>query len=130
MVPLVQKRESGMNYRVNGLFILLTLILSVFIWSGCTDNTQPSDEDIVRAIDDSGIMKRADESFTVVPPVIIMQRGERNKDGSWPVKVKFTLTYKMGDGRTSLPTETTTSFRILRAKDNAGKSVWKALAGS
>jgi hypothetical protein len=119
-----------MRSRINGFFILLTLILSAFIWPGCTDNTQPSDEDIIKAIDDSGIMKRADGSFTVVPPVTIAQRGERNKDGSWPVKVKFTLMYKMSDGTNAPPTETTTSFRIFKAKDNAGKSVWQARSGS
>ena len=119
-----------MRNRVNGIFALLMLMLSAFIWSGCTSNTPPSDEDIIKAIDDSGIMKRADGSFTVVPPVIVAQRGERNKDGSWPVKVKFTLTYKMNDGQNSPPTETTTSFRIFRDKDSAGKSGWKAQLGS
>jgi len=118
-----------MRNRAYGAFVLLMLIMSVFLWSGCTDNTQPSDEEIIKAIDDSGIMKRADGKFTVVPPVTIVQREQRNKDGAWPVKVKFTLTYKMADGQNSPPTETTTSFRIIRAKDNAGKSVWKALLG-
>jgi hypothetical protein len=118
-----------MKNRKYGIFILLTLMLSALVLSGCTDSSQPTDEDIINAIDASGIMKRADGGLTVVPPVIIAQRGERNKDGSWPVKVKFTLTYKMGDGKTSPPTETTTSFKIFRAKD-AGKSVWKAQLGS
>jgi hypothetical protein len=94
------------------------------------DQTKPSDEDIIKAIDDSGIMKRADGSFTVVPPVTVVQKGKQNKDGSWPVQVKFTLTYKLKDGRTSPPTQTTTSFRILRAKNNEGKAVWQAQLGS
>ena len=114
-------------YRISALFMLM---LSVFILSGCSNAVPPSDEDIIKAVDDSGIMKRADGSFTVVPPVTIVQKGERNKDGSWPVKVKFTLTYKMSDGKNSPPTETTTSFRIFRAKDSAGKSGWKAQLGS
>ncbi len=118
-----------MRNRVNGIFALSMLMLFAFIWTGCTDNSQPLDEDIINAIDASGIMKRADGSLTVVPPVIVAERGQQNKDGSWPVKVKFTLTYKMGDGKTSPPTETTTSFKIFRAKD-AGKSVWKAQLGS
>jgi hypothetical protein len=74
-------------------------------------------------------MKRADGSITVVPPVTIVERGPRNKDGSWPVRVKFTLTFKMPDGQISPSTETTTSFRIFRAKE-AGKSAWKAQLGS
>jgi hypothetical protein len=90
----------------------------------------PSDEDIIKAIDDSGIMKREDGSLTVVPPVKVVEKGKLNKNGSWPVKVKFTLKYKMKDGRTTPPTETTTSFRIFEMKDNAGKTVWKAQLGS
>jgi len=119
-----------MRSRVNGFVLVLTLILSAFIWTGCSSATPPSDEDIVKAIDDSGIMKKADGSFTVVPPVTIAERGERNKDGSWPVKVTFTLTYKMNDGQISPPTQTTTAFRIFRAKDSEGKSGWKAQLGS
>jgi hypothetical protein len=152
-----------MRKKVNGVFVLLTLMLSVLIWSGCSKKSQPSgkdaskaqpqpdvskvqsqysskdvskaqlppsDEDIIKAIDDSGIMKREDGSFTVVPPVKVVEKGKRNKSGSWPVKVKFTLKYKMKDGRISPPTGTTTLFSIFEAKDNAGKSVWKAQLGS
>jgi hypothetical protein len=90
----------------------------------------PSDEDIIKAIDDSGIMKREDGSLTVVPPVKVVQKGKQYKDGSWPVKVKFTLQYKMKDGKTTPPTETTTSFRIFESKDSAGKSVLKAQLGT
>jgi len=149
-----------MRSRANGVFILLTLTLSALIWSGCSKQSQPSgkddvkansqpdvsksqsqpyvsktqsqpsDEDIIKAIDDSGIMKRADGSLTVVPPVKVVQKGKQDKSGSWPVKVKFTLIYKMRDGRTSSPTETTSSFRIFEEKDNEGKPVWKARLGS
>lgn len=119
-----------MRIRINGVFTIVMLLLFAFIWSGCTDNSQPADEDVIKAIDASGIMKRADGSITVLPPIIVAQRGERNKDGAWPVKVRFTLTYKMNDGRNSPPTETTTSFKIFRAKDNSGKSAWKAQLGS
>jgi hypothetical protein len=124
------KKERKMRNRRSEIFALFMLMLAACMWSGCTSNTQPSDEDIIKAIDDSGIMKRADGSFTVVPPVTVAQRGERNKDGSWPVKVTFTLTYKMNDGQISQPAQTTTSFRIIRSKDSAGKSVWKAQLGS
>jgi len=155
-----------MKNRVNGVFVLLVLILSVLIWSGCSKQSQPpgkdvskaqsqysskdiskvqsqysgkgvskaqlqpSDEDVIKAIDDSGIMKREDGSFTVVPPVKIVEKGKRNKSGSWPVKVKFTIKYKMKDGRIAPPRETTSLFTIFETKDNAGKSVWKAKLGS
>ena len=143
----------------NRIIVLLTLMLSVLIWSGCSKKSQPSgkdvskaqaqysgkavqsqysgkgagkaqaqpsDEDIIKAIDDSGIMKREDGSLTVVPPVKVVQKGKQDKDGSWPVKVKFTLKYKMKNGRTTPPAETTTSFRIFAVKDNAGNTVLKA----
>jgi len=125
------EKESGMKNRVNVFFVLLTLLLSAFVLAGCSKAvSQPSDEEIIKAIDDSGIMKRADGSLTVVPPVIIAERGKQNKDGSWPVKITFTLTFKSKDGRDSPPTQTTTTFKIFRAKDNAGKKVWQAQLGS
>ncbi len=95
-----------------------------------TSNAQPSDADIIKAIDDSGIMKRPDGSFTVVPPVKIVEKGKRNKNGSWPVKVTFTLKYTMKDGRVPPPTETTTLFSIFETRDNEDKSVWNARLGS
>jgi len=151
-----------MRSRMNVVFVVLALILSALIWSGCSKQSQPpgkdagkaqsqysakgvqsqysgkgsgkaqaqpSDEDIVKAIDDSGIMKREDGSLTVIPPVKVVEKGKQDKDGSWPVKVKFTLTYKMKGGKSTPPTETTTSFRISGEKDNAGKTVWKAQLG-
>lgn len=92
--------------------------------------SQPSNEDIIKAIDDSGIMKREDGSLTVVPPVKVVEKGKLNKNGTWPVKVKFTLQYKNKDGRVTRPIETTTSFRIFQVKDSAGKSAWKAKLGT
>jgi len=125
------EKESKMRNRVTGILAVLTLLLSAFVLAGCSKAvSQPSDEEIIKAIDDSGIMKRTDGSLTVVPPVIVAERGKQNKDGSWPVKITFTLTFKSKDGRNSPPTQTTTSFKVFRAKDNAGKKVWQAQLGS
>ena len=110
-----------MRSRINGVFVVLTLMLSALTWSGCSKKSQPpgkdagkaqsqysvskaqsqysgkgagkaqaqpSDEDIIKAIDDSGIMKREDGSLTVVPPVKVVQKGKQDKNGSWPVKVQ------------------------------------------
>ena len=152
-----------MRNRVNGVFVVLTLMVSVLIWSGCSKKsqptgkdvskaqpqadvskvqaqysskkvsmplTQPSDAEIIKAIDDSGVMKREDGSFTVVPPVKVVEKGKWNKNGAMPVKVKFTLKYKMKDGKISSPTATTSLFMISEVKDNMGKSVWQAQLGS
>jgi len=128
-VELFFGKESEMGKRRNSIFIIAALLALASLWSACSRNAQPpSDEEIIRAIDDSGIMKRADGSIEVVPPVRIAERGERNKDGSWPVKVTFTLTHRMSDGRKSPPMETTALFKISRGKDKAGTSVWVASA--
>jgi hypothetical protein len=152
-----------MRNRVNGIFVVLALVLSTLIWSGCSKKSQPSDKDnvkvqpqaavsevqaqysskkvsmpltqpsdaeIIKAIDDSGTMKRADGSFTVVPPVKVVEKGKWNKNGAMPVKVKFTLKYKMKDGKISPPTATTSLFMISEVKDSMGKSAWKAQLGS
>ena len=143
-----------MRRRVKGVFVLCALMLSACIVSGCSKksqpagkdvpkafsqptggiinktSTKPSDEVIIKAIDDSGIMKREDGSLTVVPPAKVVQKGKQDKGGAWPVKVKFTLKYKMKDGKTTPPTETTTSFRIFNEKDSTGKSVLKAQLGT
>ncbi len=120
-----------MGRKINSIFIIVVFVSLACVWSACSRNTEPpSDEEIIRAIDDSGTMKRADGSIEIVPPVRIAERGERNKDGSWPVKVTFTLTYRMGAGQKSPPAKTTTLFRIFRGKDKDGKSVWQARLGS
>lgn len=119
-----------MRNRVNGLLAALTILLSAFLWSGCTSHAQPTDEEIIKAIDTSGTLNRSDGSITIIPPLKIVERGAQRKDGSWPVKVKITLTLRMPDGQVSPPTETTTSFKIFREKDNAGKKVWMAQLGA
>jgi hypothetical protein len=111
-------------------FVVLAVIVSAFMWSSCTSHAQPTDEDIMKAIDASGALNRADGSLTVIPPLKIVERGAQRKDGSWPIKVKITLTLRMPDGQVSPPTETTTSFKIFRGKDNAGKKVWVAQLGA
>jgi hypothetical protein len=120
-----------MRKRMTAVFVLSLLLFAPFLWSGvCFAASPPSDKDIIKAIDASGSMKSADGKFAVIPPTTVTQIGKRNKDGSWPVKVTFHLTHKLEDGRMSPPTETTTSFRIFRAKDDSGKPVWKAKLGS
>ena len=143
LIPFIGVRESKMRNRVKSMLVFMMVLLSIGTWSECSvaappagqkaakaGSPPPSDAEIIKAIDDSGIMKRADGSFTVVPPVVIAEKGKRNKDGSWPVKVRFTLKYKMSDGKNSPPTKTTTSFRIFRDKDGAGDAAWKAQLGS
>jgi hypothetical protein len=122
------EKEQVMRISPSKVFAVFAVLL-VALMGGCTSNAQPQDEDIIKAINDSEIIK-ANQRFTVVPPIIISERGQQNKDGSWPVKVTLTITYKMNDGRTSPPTQTMTSFRIIRAKDNGGRPGWRAQLGA
>ena len=110
---------------VSLLFIVTALIVST---AGCSKFSQPSDAQILKAIDDSGVLKG--KSFTITSPLVIMERGKQNKDGSWTVRVKMTLTMQLPDGKTSEPKENNTYFRIFKGKDSSGHSVWKAILGS
>jgi hypothetical protein len=58
---------------------------------------------------------------------VVVNRGGRDKDGYWPVSVKMTMIMQRPDGSKTEPKETTTTFRIRKVKDAAGKSVWKAI---
>ena len=106
------------------LFLVAALILST---AGCSKFSRPSDAQIIKAIDDSGVLKN--ESFTITSPLEIVERGNQNKDGSWTVRVKMTLTMHLQNGKTTEPKENSTYFRIFKAKDSAGHSVWKAVLG-
>lgn len=108
------------------LLVMLALTLNGV---GCSRLFQPSDAEVLTAIDNSGILKN-NSSFTITSPVVIVERLRRNEDGSWPVRVKMTMTIKMMDGKISEPRENTTTFRIIKSTDSAGRSVWKAVLGS
>ncbi len=105
-------------------FVTAFTVLSV----GCSKFSRPSDAEVLKAIDDSGILKS--QSFTITSPLVIEERGNQNKDGSWPVRVKMTLTMKLANGTITEPKENSTYFRIFKAKDSGGHSVWKAALGS
>lgn len=110
---------------VYSLFFVTAMIVST---ASCSRFSRPSDAEVLKAIDDSGILKS--QSFTITSPLVIEERGNQNKDGSWPVRVKMTMTMHLADGKTSEPKENSAYFRIFKAKDSAGHSVWKAALGS
>lgn len=111
-----------------GIKIVLALLLIVvtFQVTGCNNLIGPSDEEVIKAINDSGILK--DGGFTVAAPIVVLEKGKQGKDGSWPVKIKLTLTLMTGTGQTSTRV-TTPLFRIHKSKDSAGKTVWTAIVG-
>ncbi len=109
---------------------VLLLVMLVFNVFGCSRfSSEPSDEDIIRAINESGLNKAS--GFTVTSPIVIVEKGKRQEDGSWPVKVKFKVRFiltKDGSSR-EVESETSPSYRIYKTKGSTGKSVWAARLG-
>jgi len=117
-----------MKNKAAGFFITVLLLTLTMNGVGCSRFFQPSDAEVLKAIDDSGVLKS--NSFTITSPVVIVERLKRNNDGSWPVRVKMTIAIQMPNGKTSEPKENSTTFRISKSTDSAGRSVWKAVLGS
>jgi hypothetical protein len=114
----------GKAIRIFMVLFLTTLILSM---AGCSRFSQPSDAEVIKAIEDSGILKG--KTFTITSPLVVLERSAQTKDGSWPVKVKMTMIIQMPDGTLSNPRENTPTFRIFKSTDSAGHAVWKAALG-
>jgi hypothetical protein len=117
-----------MRWKISLLVILVWISASVLSVGGCSMSTPPTDTEILKAIDESGILMG--KGFTVTSPVVVVEKGPRKQDGSWPVKVKVTMTMQLPNGKMSEPRENTPMFRVFKAPDNAGRSVWKAALGS
>jgi hypothetical protein len=109
------------------LSLLIVLVVNVL---GCSRISGPSDEEVIKAINDSGLFSGGVEKFTLKSPIVILEKGRRNSDGSWLVKVKMTFTYTMVDGHESKLMDREPVFRLSKSKDSSGKTVWKALLGS
>ncbi len=116
--------------KIRVMFFSLLLLLSALLvnGTGCSSFSRPSDEEVVKAINDSGILKG--DNFTIISPLTVVERGSQNKDGSWTFRVKMTMTMTLPNGKISEPRENAPYFRISKEKDSFGKSVWKARLGS
>jgi hypothetical protein len=104
-------------------FAFLLFMVSVFSFSGCSKLSGPSDAEVIRAVSESEFFTHG---ITLQPPTVIMEKNGRNKDGSWPVTVKVKFTYDIGNGQVSAPVEKVLVFYLRKAKDSAGKDIWKA----
>jgi hypothetical protein len=116
-----------MRSRVAVVSLLILVTALIVSTAGCSKFSRPSDAEIIKAIDDSGILKG--KNFTVIPPLEIVERRDQNKDGSWTVRVKMTITMQFINGKTSEPVANDTYVRIFKAKDSAGHTVWMAKLG-
>jgi hypothetical protein len=106
---------------------LLLLIVVALHGAGCTNLSGPSDEEVIKAVNDSGILKGG--GFTVVEPIVILEKSRWETEGSWPVTLKLTMTMVKGDGQT-VTIVTTPKFKIHKSKDSTGKTVWTAKLGA
>jgi hypothetical protein len=111
--------------KISCYFALLVLMVYAFSFSGCSRLSGPSDAEVIKAVHESEFFK----DLTLQSPPVVLERGGRNKDGSWPVKVKVVFTYEIKDKQTSAPMQKTLIFNLYKQKDNAGHDVWRAALG-
>jgi len=116
-----------MKSKVKYIALFLLVMVCTFSFSGCSKLFAPSDEEIIKTI--SGLFKGGYGELTLQSPIVVLEKGRRNKDGSWPVKVKVVFTSFVNKEKISSPTEQTLSFNFFKAKDSSGKTIWKAEPG-
>jgi len=115
-----------MKSRMKYFSLFLLVIVFAFSSTGCSNLSGPTDEDVIKAINENKYYKSGVGVFTLQAPVVILKKGSRNKDGSWPVKVKVIITHAVGRDQTSEPKELTPTFNMYKAKDNTGVTIWNA----
>ena len=109
----------------SGLLLGTVLMLNL---SGCSMISGPSDEEVVKAVTDTGLFSGGEEKFTLKSPMVVVHKAMFSSNGAWEVKVKLHYTFMMAGGRETKPVEKVQSFRISQVKDGAGNTVWKAAA--
>lgn len=85
----------------------------------------PSDAEVIKAVSQSNFFAGG-YGNKLSEPVVVLERGKRGKDGTWPVKVKAKFTFRKNDGKESVAMESTPLFKLRKAVDGAGKAEWKA----
>jgi hypothetical protein len=108
-----------------GLILGIAIALNV---SGCSMFSGPTDEDVIRAVTETGLFSGGEEKFTLISPMVVVNKAMFSSNGTWEVKVKLHTTFMMAGGRETKPVEKVQSFIIAKVKDSTGNSVWKAEA--
>ena len=108
-----------------GIVLGIALMLNV---SGCSLLSGPSDEEVVKAVTDTGLFSGGEEKFTLKSPITVVDKALFRSNGAWQVKVKLHTAFMMSGGRETKPVEKIQSFMISKAADSAGNIVWKAAA--
>lgn len=115
-----------MKNRLTMVVLSLLLLAGVFSVSSCAKLFGPSDQEVVQAINNTGLFSGGVEKFSLKSPIQIVDRGSKNADDSWPVTVKMTLTFTPTGGKESKPMEKTSVFKLYKSKDSSGKITWTA----
>jgi len=119
-------RSCDMKSKVKYISLIILIMVNAFSFSGCSNLSGPTDEEVIKAINENKYYKSGVGVFTLKAPIVILEKGSRNKDGSWPVKVKVIITHAVGKDQTSEPKELTPTFNMYKAKDITGVTIWKA----
>ena len=93
---------------------------------GCAKLFGPSDEEVIQAINNTGLFSGAVGKFSLKSPIEILERESRTSDGSWPVKVRMTVSFAMPGQQESKPMVRTSTFYFHKSKDSSGKTIWIA----
>ena len=115
-----------MKSRMKYISLFLLIIVYAFSSAGCANLSGPTDEDVIKAIKDSGRFAGGFGGLTLQAPIVVLEKGSRTKDGFWPVKAKVVFTYYVSKEKASAPEEKTLDLKMYKAKDRAGKTIWKA----
>lgn len=124
-----KNRGDQMKKKVFVTAAIALLLIVIVAGTGCSYFSRPSDEEIAQAVRESEFFTKGAEGITILSPITVVHRGERKKDGAWPVTVKVTFTYKLSTGKTVTPLDRSPNFLITKDKDAAGKTIWKATLG-
>jgi hypothetical protein len=104
-------------------FLVLLAVALVLNGTGCSRLFGPSDAEIIKAIEDTGLLKR--EGFDLAAPIKVLEKGKRDENGMWLAKIQLSLNAVMLNGGTK-KIVTTPTVKIFKAKDGQGNSIWKA----
>jgi len=128
--PPAKRRQRKMKNRIKMLSILLMTSVLVLNTLGCSKLFGPSDDEIIKAINDTGLFSGGVEKFTLKSPMVIVDKSMFSSNGAWTVQVKLIYTYMMAGGQETKPVEKIQAFRISKSKDSSGNMIWKATSGS
>jgi hypothetical protein len=115
-----------MKRKVTCYLIFLLITMSALNLTGCSKLVGPSDQDVIQAVNESGLFKGGFGGLTLTSPIVMLEKGKRTEEGYWPVKAKLQITYYLNKDQVSAPEEKIVVFHLYKEKDSSGQTVWKA----